>query len=50
MLWTAAVVLLLLWAIGIVSSTSLGGLVHVLLVAALVMVLIRVIRDRRQLS
>jgi hypothetical protein len=50
MLWTVAVILLVLWAIGIVSSTSLGGLIHVLLVAALVVMLIRVIRDRRQLS
>jgi Family of unknown function (DUF5670) len=50
MLWTVAVILLVLWALGVVSSTSLGGLIHVLLVAGLVMVLIRLIQDRRQLS
>jgi uncharacterized protein DUF5670 len=47
MLWTIAVVLLLLWALGVVSATTMGGFIHVLLVAALVLVLVRVIEGRR---
>lgn len=46
MLWTIAVVLLVLWALGLVSSYTLGGFVHVLLVAAVVLVLVRVIQGR----
>ena len=37
MLWTIAVVLLLLWALGLVSATTMGGFIHVLLVAAIVL-------------
>ena len=47
MLWTIAVVLLILWALGMVSSVTVGGFVHILLVAAIVLVLIRVIQGRR---
>ena len=47
MLWTIAVVLLLLWALGMVSSTTMGGFIHLLLVAALIMVLLRVIQGRQ---
>lgn len=47
MLWTIAVVLLLLWALGLVSSYTMGGFIHVLLVAAVVVVLVRVITGRR---
>jgi hypothetical protein len=47
MLWTIALVLLVLWAAGLVSSVSMGGLVHLLLVAAVVVVLVRLIRGRR---
>jgi hypothetical protein len=47
MLWTIAVVLLLLWALGVVSATTMGGFIHVLLIAALVLVLVRVIEGRR---
>lgn len=47
MLWTVAVVLLLLWVLGLVSATTMGGFIHVLLVAALVLVLLRVIQGRR---
>jgi hypothetical protein len=47
MLWTIAVVLLLLWALGVVSATTMGGFIHVLLLAALVLVLVRVIEGRR---
>lgn len=46
MLWTVAVVLLLLWALGMVSSTTMGGFIHLLLVAAVIMVLVRLIQGR----
>lgn len=49
MLWTIAVVLLLLWALGMVSSYTIGGFIHILLVVALVVVLIRLIQGRRAL-
>lgn len=49
MLWTAAVVLLVLWALGMVSAYTMGGLIHVLLVVAIVVVLIRVIQGQRAL-
>jgi hypothetical protein len=49
MLWTIAVVLLVLWVLGLVSSYTLGGFIHVLLVVAVVVVLIRVIQGRRPL-
>ena len=45
MLWTIAVILLLLWAVGLVSSYTLGGFIHVLLVLAIIVVSIRVIQD-----
>ncbi len=47
MLWTIAVVLIVLWAIGLVSSYTMGGFIHVLLVVAIVAVLVRVIQGRR---
>jgi Family of unknown function (DUF5670) len=47
MLWTIAVVLLILWALGLVSSYTMGGFIHILLVLAIVVVLIQVIRGRR---
>jgi hypothetical protein len=47
MLWTIAVVLLVLWALGLVSSYTMGGFVHLLLVVAVVAVLIQVIQGRR---
>ena len=46
MLYTIAVVLLILWALGLVSSDTMGGFVHVLLVIAVVLVLLRVIGGR----
>jgi hypothetical protein len=46
MLYTIAVVLLVLWLLGLVTATTMGGLVHVLLVVAVVMVLLRVISAR----
>jgi hypothetical protein len=47
MLWTIAVVLLILWALGLVTSTTMGGFIHVLLVVAVVVVLLQVIQGRR---
>jgi hypothetical protein len=47
MLETIAVVLLILWALGLVSSYTMGGFIHVLLVLALVVIVIRVIQGRR---
>ena len=49
MLYTIAVVLLILWAPGLVASVTAGGLIHVLLVIAIVVVLLRVISGRRAL-
>ena len=47
MLWTIFVVLLVLWVLGMVSSYTLGGFIHILLVIALAVILIRVIQGRR---
>ena len=47
MLYTLAVVLLILWLLGVVSSYTMGGFIHVLLVIAIVVVLLRVISGRR---
>ena len=47
MLYTIAVVLLILWLLGLVSSYTVGGFIHVLLVIAIVVVLLRVISGRR---
>ena len=49
MLYTIAVVLLILWLLGLVSSYTLGGFIHVLLVIAIVVILIRVISGRKVL-
>ena len=47
MVETIAIILLVLWVLGLVSSYSLGGFIHILLVVAIVMILIRVIQGRR---
>lgn len=47
MLYTLAVVLLILWLLGIVSSYTMGGFIHVLLVIAVVVILVRVISGKR---
>lgn len=47
LLWTIAVILAVLWLLGMVSSYTLGGFIHILLVLAIVVVLIRVIQGRR---
>lgn len=46
MLWTIAVILLVLWALGLVSSYSMGGFIHLLLIVAIILVLVRVISGR----
>jgi len=50
MLWTIAVVLLILWLLGMVSSYTLGGFIHILLVLAVVAVLIRLIQGRNPVA
>lgn len=47
MLWTISVILIVLWLLGLVSSTTMGGFIHILLVIAIVMILINVIQGRR---
>lgn len=46
MLWTIAVILMVLWLLGLVSSYTMGGLIHILLVIAIVVVLVRIIQGR----
>lgn len=50
MLETVAVILIVLWLLGLVSSYTMGGLVHLLLVIAVVVILIRVVQGRRPLG
>jgi hypothetical protein len=47
MLWTIAVILIILWALGLVSSYTMGGFIHILLVIAIVVVLLNLIQGRR---
>jgi fatty acid desaturase len=47
MLWTIAIILLVLWALGLVTSYTLGGFIHILIVAAVILVLVRLIQGRR---
>ena len=49
MLYTIAVVLLILWLLGMVTSYTIGGFIHILLVIAIVMILLRVISGRKPL-
>ncbi|MDO8261248.1 MAG: lmo0937 family membrane protein [Candidatus Magasanikbacteria bacterium] len=49
MLYTIAVVLLILWLLGLVTSFTLGGFIHILLVVAIIVVLLRVINGQRPL-
>ena len=49
MLYTLAVILLILWLLGMVGSYTLGGLIHILLVVALVMIVINLVSGRRAL-
>lgn len=50
MLETIAIILIILWVLGLVSSYTMGGLVHLLLVVAIVVILIRVLQGRRPLG
>ncbi len=47
MLTTIAIVLIILWLLGLVTSTAMGGLIHILLVVAIIMILVRLIQGRR---
>jgi len=47
MLWTITVILIILWLLGLVSSYTMGGFIHILLVIAIVVVLIRIISGRK---
>ncbi|MBU2623524.1 MAG: lmo0937 family membrane protein [Proteobacteria bacterium] len=47
MLWTIAVILIILWLLGLVSSYTIGGFIHILLVIAVIMVLVNIIQGRR---
>jgi hypothetical protein len=47
MLWTIFIILLVLWLLGMVSSYTFGGLIHILLVVALVVVVVRLLAGRR---
>lgn len=47
MLWTIVVILIVLWALGLVSAYTMGGFIHVLLVIAIVVILVRVIQGRK---
>jgi hypothetical protein len=49
MLWTLVIILLVLWLLGMVSSYTMGGIIHILLVIALVVVVVRLIQGRRAL-
>jgi len=49
MLWTICVILLILWLLGLVTGYTIGGLIHILLVIAIIVVLVRVIQGRKPL-
>jgi hypothetical protein len=49
MLWTICVVLIVLWLLGMVSSYTMGGLIHILLVVAVIMILVNLIQGRSAL-
>jgi uncharacterized protein DUF5670 len=50
MLWTIFVVLLVLWALGLVTSYTMGGFIHILLVLAVVVLLFRILQGRRPIA
>lgn len=50
MLWTIAVILLVLWVLGMVTSYTMGGFLHILLIVAVISVLVRVIQGRKILT
>lgn len=47
MLWTFCIIMIVLWLLGLVTSHTMGGLIHILLVIAIIMVLVRVIQGRK---
>jgi hypothetical protein len=47
MLWTIAVILIIMWLLGLVSSYTMGGFIHILLVIAVIVVLLNIIQGRR---
>jgi hypothetical protein len=49
MLWIIAVVLIVLWLLGLLTSFTLGGFIHILLVVAVILILVRIIQGRRAL-
>ncbi len=49
MLWTIAVILIILWLLGLVSSFTMSGFIHILLVVAVIVILVRLIQGRRPL-
>jgi len=49
MLWTICVILIILWLLGFITGYTMGGVIHVLLVIAIIVVLVRVIQGRRPL-
>lgn len=49
MLWTIALILIILWLLGVVTSFTLGGFIHILLVIAIIVILVRVIRGEKVL-
>ena len=49
MLWTICVVLIILWLLGMITAYTMGGLIHILLVVAIIVVLVRVIQGRKAL-
>ena len=49
MLWTICIVLLILWALGMVTSYTMGGLLHILLVLAVILLVVRLIQGRRSI-
>ncbi|HUB24643.1 MAG TPA: lmo0937 family membrane protein [Tepidisphaeraceae bacterium] len=50
MLWTLVLILMVLWLLGVVTSYTAGGLIHILLVVALVVIVVRLLQGRRPLS
>jgi hypothetical protein len=48
MLWTLAIILLVLWALGLVSSYTLGGFIHILLVVAIIIIIVNLISSRKR--
>ncbi len=49
MLWTIAVILVVLWLVGMLTSTTLGGIIHILLVIAVIVIVVRLLQGRKVL-